>query len=132
MFLTGQHVIPKALSQRVKAVADESFTRTVTLTVDDLPPLPEGWHYALDTAIALKLKGRCDPHRDDFMGTGPAAAHASLFWLFSDSSKRPSALMVEDQAQDMRAGQWVLFEDQKLHAFLADGTWVGVAVQAYR
>ena len=132
MFLSGQRSIPRALSQRVKAVADESFTRTVTLTADDLPPLPEGWHYALDTAIALKLKGRCDPHRDDFMGTGPAAAHASLFWLFSDSSKRPSALMVEDQAQDMRAGQWVLFEDQKLHAFLADGTWVGVAVQAYR
>ena len=132
MFLSGQRSIPRALLQRVKAVADESFTCTVTLTVDDLPPLPEGWHYALDTAIALKLKGRCDPHRDDFMGAGPAAAHASLFWLLSDTSKRPSALMVEDQSQDMRAGQWVLFEDQKLHAFLADGTWVGVAVQAYR
>jgi hypothetical protein len=132
LFLSGQRPVPRALLQRVMAVADESFTRTVTLTVEDLPELPEGWRYALDTAIALKLKGYCEPHRDDFMGAGEAQAHASLFWLFRDTSKRPSKLMVEDQATDVSPGTWVAFEDSKLHAFLAEGTWAGVAIQFYR
>ena len=128
--LSGKTSVSTALKKKIATVADESFTRNVALTADELPPAPEGWVMDQDTLIAVKLRGYCDPHTDEFLGRGaPDTAHKSLFWLVSDTSKRRSKLMADGTYLDMLPGDWAVFDDSQLHAFLADGTWVGVAVQ---
>lgn len=131
--ITGHHSISSSLRSRVKAQADESFTRYISVSLDELPAPPDGWELNLDTTIALKLRGYCDPHRDDYQGRGPAGTpHLNLFWLVSDTSRRLSSLMVEGMSVRMKPGDWAVFDDAQLHAFLADGTWMGLAVQMVR
>ena len=130
MISTGEHPIPKPLRLLVEKQADESFCSTVSVDPAQLPALPQGWEYAPETAVALKLKGYCEPHSDDFMGNGEAPAkHASLFWLFKDTSRRASHLMAGNQSCPLSPGQWALFDDSLLHAFLAEGVWIGLAIQ---
>lgn len=128
--IKGHHPVSTKLRSRVKKEADESFTRQVNVTLDELPPAPEGWRMDLDTLIGVKLRGYCDPHSDEFMGRGaPDVAHRSLFWLVSDTSSRRSKLIAEGQYIDMVPGDWAVFDDSQMHALLADGTWAGLAVQ---
>lgn len=94
-----------------------------------MPPAPEGWAFDLGTAIAVKLRGYCDPHQDAYAGGREVASHRSFFWLISDTSRRTSKLIAEAESREMSPGDWAIFDDSKMHAFLADGTWIGVAVQ---
>jgi hypothetical protein len=130
MISHGEHSISKHLRLLVESQADESFCAQVAVGLSDLPEAPQGWAYAPETAVALKIKGYCDPHSDDFMGNGERPTkHASLFWLFKDTSRRPSHLMAGNQSCKLLPGQWAMFDDSLLHAFLAEGTWIGIAIQ---
>lgn len=127
--ITGHAPLPKDLARKVRRTADDGFCVTFAADASLLPAPPKGWVFDMDTLIAVKMKGYCDPHRDDFMGRGEHAEHRSFFWLVSDTSSRRSHLMAGGESCQMSPGDWAIFDDSKLHAFMARGTWVGVAVQ---
>lgn len=126
------HPFSPALKRRLLAEADESFTRHFEISESELPCAPEGWEYQVSTAIGLKLKGYCEPHEDTYLGPGERQEHRSLFWLLSDTSRRRSYLIANGTSARMAPGTWAFFDDSRMHAFLADGTWVGLAVQLTR
>lgn len=129
----GEFESSVALRKRVRAVADDSFGAQLPVRVEELPPLPAGWTYDLSTLTALRLKGNCDPHADMYVGDrDDIVEHHSLFWLLEDSSRRRSSVMAGGEAAPMLPDDWVFFDDAKIHALLADGTWMGLAIQAYR
>lgn len=140
MITHGHHPCPQALRRAASAVADESFTRSYPFTLADLPAAPEGWIYQLSTATMVKLKGFCEPHTDPYVGPeigicAPGEVepdHRSLFWLLKDTSKRSSHLMAENRSLAMAVDDWAFFDSRELHAFLADGTWVGMTIQLTR
>ncbi len=127
--LTGEQKFPTALAKQLKQRADESFCQRIDVALTDLPIPPAGWKYHLDTAVGVKLKGYCDPHEDPFFGDGDPKSHRSVFWLLSDTSRRTSHLIANGQSASLQPNQWAFFDDADMHAFLADGTWIGLAVQ---
>lgn len=126
------HPFSPALKKRLRAQANESFTNHFEIAESELPAPPEGWQYQFFTAIALKLKGYCDPHDDTYLGEGDEEVHRSVFWLLSDTSKRPSYLIANGTSVRMSPDSWAFFDDSQMHAFLADGTWIGLAIQLTR
>lgn len=132
-FITSSmHPFSPELKKRLLAEASDSFTQHFRIGASELPCPPHGWEYQLSTAIALKLKGYCDPHDDTYLGPGEEQEHRSLFWLLADTSRRPSYLIANGTYIRMEPGSWAFFDDSQLHAFLADGTWIGLAVQLTR
>jgi len=132
LITSSTHRFSPELKKRLLGEADESFTRHFEISEAELRVPPEGWRYQLSTAIALKLKGYCDPHNDPYLGEGNEEIHRSVFWLFSDTSKRPSHLIANGMSVQMIPGSWAFFDDSQMHAFLADGTWIGLAIQLTR
>jgi hypothetical protein len=132
LFENGSLAPAASLVSRLSKVADESFTRTISLDPAELPSLPGGWKYELETAIGLKIKEFCDPHSDEYHGRGEPSQTASFFWLFRDSSHRQTYLVAGENNLRMNAGDWAVFDDGRQHALMAQGTWKGIAVQVYR
>jgi hypothetical protein len=130
--ITGEKSLPSSLRRRVCAVADDSFRRLVKIDESELPKLPDDWVYDMDTLVAVRMKGNCDPHTDDYLGNeNRIKAHRSLFWLLKNSSERTSHLIAEGSTTTMSVDDWAFFDDTEMHALMAHGTWVGIAVQAH-
>ena len=129
--ITGTHPMPPDFLKRLSAQGTDDFCSSIGLGLEDLPPAPEGWAYDLGTAIALKIKGNVEPHTDDFTGSGyhDVSSHRSLFWLAKHTSYKPAYLFADTTHAGMKPNDWVVFDDAQTHAFMADGTWVGLAVQ---
>ena len=129
--ISGNHPMPPAFQKRLNAEGTDDFCSSVGLALEDLPPAPEGWSYDLGTAIALKIKGNVEPHTDDFTGSNyhDVLSHRSLFWLAKHTSYKPAYLFADASHVRMNPNDWVVFDDAQSHAFMADGTWVGLAVQ---
>lgn len=129
----GEHPSTPTLRARVRAVADDSFASSCPMDEAELPPLSDGWLYDMGSLTMLMIKGNVEPHTDPFVSNKrDYEARASIFWLLADRSKKASHLVADGEAVDLSPGEWALFEDAKLHAFMAQGVWVGVAIQVYR
>lgn len=139
--ILGNHMPSQAFKRNVLSVADGNFDRPLACTENDLPPIPEGWTIHLETLIAIKMRGNCDPHVDELQVPAPKVPHGkrveqcSLFWLVHDTSKitdtsrSMTQLFAEGKFKQMKPNDWAMFDDTELHGFFCNGTWAGIAVQ---
>lgn len=128
---TGVCTPEKSLISLVRKRADSSFTSSVgdDISEDQLPPCPLGYRYDLSTAIALRMQGCVDPHKDEWQGAENPPKHINLFWLI-DCNDPYVHLMVEDEYACLYEHRFAFFDDKRLHALTANRVWVGIAVQA--
>lgn len=121
--------LPKDLVQNVKKHANDSFT--CPLHQDDyefelLPKLPDGLIYSGYSGVMLKLRN-CEPHTDFYVGENVAGYQyvGTSFGLVHGKG----IIQVANDYMHLAAGDWILFDDTKLHSVQSDKTWVGVSVQ---
>lgn len=124
--------LPKELVKHAKKHADNSFC--CPLHQDDyefrlLPKLPEGLIYSGYSGMLLKLRN-CEPHTDFQVGEDEEGYVyvGACFGLLQGKA----VLQVSDYCIKMQAGDWVLFDDTKLHSVQADRLWIGTSVQVLR
>jgi|LakMenEpi03Aug12_release.lakeMendotaPanAssembly.Ray.scaffolds.fasta_scaffold551666_2 hypothetical protein len=113
----------------VRAIADDSFTRTVP---DDFGclPCPQTWRPDAKTAIALRAK-YVSPHVDDWVGIGsPPSRYVALFWVVEMPRFERLTLQVGTEVCQMSLGDFVVFNDTVMHSVFADKFWRGCAYQA--
>jgi hypothetical protein len=130
MIETVDHRDPDpALLRAVRRRADASFMQSLDdLTPDLLPQIP-GYRPHLPSKCCLKMRN-VEPHRDDWQdpcalrGRRPPPYRA-MFWLLQGQLH----LQVSDDAVTLYPGNWVLFDDRRLHCVVADRQWIGLAVQ---
>ena len=130
MIETVDHQTPDpALLRAVHRRADASFMQSLDdLTPDLLPQIP-GYRPELASNCCLKMRS-VEPHRDDWQGN-PALRgrrkpeYRAMFWLLQGQLH----LQVSDDAVTLYPGNWVLFDDRRLHCVVADRQWIGLAVQ---
>lgn len=91
-----------------------------------LPPLPEGFIYTDESTAILKARN-VEPHRDSNVGLIPEGYEffGGIFGLLSGDC----ILQVGNSSIRMCQGDWVLFDDYRLHSVYADKQWHGLAVQ---
>lgn len=88
--------------------------------------LPDVGKIDRSTGIAFKMRS-VEPHTDDWIGTGSPKKWRSLFWVIE--CKEWVHLMVEGEHVRMSEGDYVLFDDRKLHCVVSQHQWTGVAYQ---
>ena len=127
-----QNYLPKDLVKHAKKHADGSFC--CPLHDDDyefglLPKLPEALIYSGRSGMLLKLRN-CEPHTDFQVGEDEEGYVyvGACFGLLQGKA----VLQVSDAWIKMKAGDWVLFDDTKLHSVQADKLWIGTSVQILR
>ena len=130
--LIKSEYLPKDLVKHAKQHADDSFC--CPLHQDDyefglLPKLPEGLIYSGRSGMLLKLRN-CEPHTDFQVGEDEEGYVyvGACFGLLQGKA----VLQVNDSWIKMQAGDWVLFDDTKLHSVQADRLWIGTSVQVLR
>ena len=124
-----ENYLPKDLVKHAKKRADGSFC--CPLHEDDyefglLPKLPTGLIYSGHSGMMLKLRN-CEPHTDFQVGEdveGYRYVGTSFGLLYGKG-----IIQVADYYTKLSAGDWILFDDTKLHSVQSDKTWVGVSVQ---
>lgn len=109
----------------IRKIGTDDFCSSVPVPEDF--QLPDGWKIDRSTGIALKMRS-VEPHTDDWVGAGSPKHWKSLFWVVE--CKRPWLhLMVEGEHVRMKEGDYVLFDDRKLHCVVSQYQWTGVAFQ---
>ena len=128
IFGFGHQEVTRKQIIATRKIADDSFCTNVPRIVQ--PPFVahflEEWEVDEMTGIALTLK--CvDPHTDTWTGFSPIPRkQAALFWLF-DCKAVGIHLQVANESHHMRKGDWVFFDDTKLHSVTSNYKWLGVA-----
>jgi len=130
MIETVDHQTPDpALLRAVRRIADDTFAPSLgVLTAEMLPQIP-GYRPHLPSNCCLKMRN-VEPRRDHWQdpcalrGRRPPPYRA-MFWLLQGQLN----LQVSDDAVTLYPGNWVLFDDRRLHCVVADRQWVGLAVQ---
>ena len=130
--LIKSEYLPKDLVKHAKKHADGSFC--CPLHQDDyefglLPVLPAGLIYCGNSGMLIKLRN-CEPHTDFQVGESIDGYKyvGACFGLLQGKA----VLQVSDSWVKMQAGDWVLFDDTKLHSVQADRLWTGTSVQVLR
>lgn len=106
----------------IRKIGTDDFCSSVP---DDFD-LPDVSTIEKSTGIALKMKS-VEPHTDDWIGAGSPKHWKSLFWVIE--CKPWVHLMVESDHVRMNEGDYVLFDDRKLHCVVSQFQWTGVAFQ---
>ncbi len=127
--LVDHRVTYASLMRAVRKIADSTFMSYLdNLTAEMLPQIP-GYRPHLPSNCCLKMRS-VEPHRDDWQDTQRTRPrlYRALFWLMQGYMH----LQVSDDDVTLYSGNWVLFDDRRLHCVVADRQWIGLAVQYVR
>ncbi len=106
------------------ALAGEAF-------MSDFPTF-EGWQNATPTPVLLKLKN-VEPHDDPWVSNGSEPrARRAIFWLLEGGKTYHGARIFfgcGGQVIQMKAGDFVVFNDKKTHWVMSDRQWIGASMQ---
>lgn len=114
--------------QMAREFGTDAIELNLPETMREHLPLPAGYALSDDTGSLIKMAGCVLPHTDQWIGRGTAGPRAqrSLFWVLSGAVH----IKVDGfGAAAMLAGDWVVFDHRREHMVLADGEWLGVAIQ---
>lgn len=129
--------------------ADESFCATASPVFDDAGlPTFENWKPGCSTTL-LKL-ANVEPHDDPWVGShkdvldfnnppqgfnqfGEPLERLAIFWLLEVKSRLHDRIRFYTEGKwiQLKAGQFVVFDDSKTHAVMAESKWVGAAWQLW-
>ncbi len=104
---------------------DESFsTRPLFAFGLDLPEW-EGRKIDFNSFMLLKCKN-VEPHIDCYVADGEGGQkRIAIFWL----TKGNLHLQCGNESKRMKSGDYVIFDDSKMHCVVADKQWYGAAAQ---
>jgi hypothetical protein len=142
IYESAHHPVYSAQLAEAKAKADESFC---TQSSEDFmigAPKITGYVPAMKDATLLKLRN-VEPHDDPWVGYEPHPFYPevhgadwsmdgpknrrAVFWLLH--APKPIHIMCGNHFRKLRRGDYVVFDDSKLHCVIADAKWIGAAWQ---
>lgn len=107
-------------------LGDDSFGRICSPDFAKGVPRFEGRKIDESTVILLKCKN-VEPHRDPYTASADAEPEkrAAFFWLTKGSLN----IQCGYESKRMQEGDYIIFDDSKMHCVVADKQWLGAAGQ---